>query len=71
MKSLKISACLDRPEVIDDLNELYEISERADRLVLKLRKNQKPLDDGHSALSVQAIICRLETAAQLLRNLQS
>ena len=67
-----ISPCPDRVlTVLDVLEELYSLSERADALAMKLRNApaQTSLQTG-AALSLQAITCRLETAAQILRSLQ-
>lgn len=67
-----ISPCPDRVlTVLDELEELYALSERTDALAMKLRRDpaQTSLQPG-AALSLQAITCRLETAAQILRSLQ-
>lgn len=67
-----ISPCPDRVStVLDELvEELYALSEKADVLAMKLRNApaQASLQPG-AALSLQAITCRLETAAQILRSL--
>lgn len=63
-----ISPCPDRVStVLDELEELYALSERADALAMKLRRD--PAQASLPALSLQAITCRLETAAQILRSL--
>lgn len=67
-----ISPCPDRVSaVLDQLAELYDLSERVDSLAMKLREapSRDDLQTG-AALSLQAITCRLETAAQILRSLQ-
>lgn len=62
-----LGPCLDRVDVIDDLEELYNLAERIDTLAMRVR-DQRGSQDA-SFLSIQATICRLETAAQILRSL--
>jgi hypothetical protein len=67
-----ISPCPDRVSaVLDELEELYALREKADARARKLRNApaQTSLQPG-AALSLQVITCRLETAAQILRSLQ-
>lgn len=67
MSRPKLSPCPDRVAVLDDLREIYSLSERIDTLAMKVR-DQRGSQDA-SLLSLQATICRLETAAQILRSL--
>jgi protein involved in temperature-dependent protein secretion len=66
-----ISPCPDRVSaVLDQLIELYDLSEKVDSLAMKLREAPSRDDLRAWRLSLQAITCRLETAAQILRSLQ-
>lgn len=69
MSRLKLSPYLDRVAVLDDLQELYSLSERVDALAMKVRDQRD--SQGTSLLSIQATVCRLETAAQILRSLST
>lgn len=68
-----ISPCPDTVQTTqDDLAELYDLSQRIDHLVMAQRSKGSSGDLlPAQLLSVHAIVCRLETAAQLLRNLSS